>query len=135
VQQDDVAWRKYRKERIRVRTSNVLVLVTLPLPQPAPIPGRTVETVVYSLRDREEILASLDHEPARIDPRSARIRQKCLQHLGDTTADRGRIDVQNRSISECHARGFRDRLEPAHALNSDERLKAGGIERLDLDFL
>jgi hypothetical protein len=99
----------------------VLEVPALSLAQLSAVSGRTVETVVDPLGDREEGGIALNDKPARVDSGPPGIGKQRLQHLGDASTRPRRVDVQHRTAGERRARHLRRLFEAPHALDADQR--------------
>src|SRR5262249_38994474 len=103
-------------------------------PERAGVTGRAGEVVADAFRDLGEVRIPLDDDPLRVYPRAPDVRQQAAQHLGDTTAGGGRVDVQDRATRQPFASGQCRRLEPLSALGPDQRQQPLGCQRGDLDL-
>ena len=73
VDDNDVPFLHPAVDRLEVPGRRALVDSMLPLPERASIAGRAVETVVDSLRHREVLRISGDHQPVRLESDAAHV--------------------------------------------------------------
>ena len=103
-------------------------------PKLAAVSGDSVQAVVGSLGDREEVRVAVEHEPIRIDSHTACVADQRLQHLCDAATCRSGVDVDDPPSVELLPRFPRDELEALDPVSTDERLEPAWIELLDLDL-
>ncbi len=135
VDYDDVSGADQREQLAGVLLSDALEVAALGGTELAAVSGGAVEAVVNPLRDREEVGISFDHEPARVDAGAARVREQCLEHLGNAAARPGGVDVQDGAPGESLSRDLGRLLELRHPLDADQRLQPRRVDRLDVDLV
>jgi hypothetical protein len=110
VNQHDITGLYQCAQLLGIPAEHPLVVGPLSLAERAAVAKGAIEPVVDPLGDREELRVALDHQPTRVDPCAASIRQERLQHLGDSAAGRRRVDVQHRMAGERGLRRIGDLL-------------------------
>jgi hypothetical protein len=84
------------------------------------VAGRAVEVVVKALGDLEEAGITVDHQPSRVDPDAAHVRQQDPQHLGDAAARCRRVDAQDGCPVELFAESLAGVDEGVDALSGND---------------
>ena len=118
-----------------VGSEDLLVHGVLVGAERAAVADVAVQQVVHPLRDREEVLPPVEHEPTVLDLGAATVGEQRLQHLSHPAPVRGGADVPDRAVPE-HRPGLvgrsRRALRPLGRQDAGEQLEG---KRLDVDFL
>ena len=97
----------------------------LALPELPSVAGRAVEAVVDSLRHREELGISGDHQPVRLEPDAAHVTEQGREHLRHAAAVRRRIDVHDPcACPAAHAHAAAASVRVWTRSSSDQRHEA-----------
>jgi hypothetical protein len=123
VQYHDVPRLHHRREFVGAASCRFLIVAALDAAEWPAVAGRAVQVIVDPLRDLEEATVTVDHDPAGVDTHAPCIREQHLQQLGNTTAGRGRIQVEDGSAIEERKCVQGRRGEGGSSLRPDERLQ------------
>ena len=95
VDDHDVPFSYLAADGLEVPGKRALVDRTLSPSELPSVAGRAVEAVVDSLRHREELGISGDHQPVRLEPNTAHVAEQRRKHLRHAAACRRRVDVHD----------------------------------------
>jgi hypothetical protein len=104
MQQDDIASAHNRLQAGQVVLQDPRVMLMLGGTEIGSGSRDAMQRVVNPLGDREERRVGVEHHPPGVDAGAARIREQRLQHLCDTPAVWGGVDVPHDSVGQQRAR-------------------------------
>lgn len=133
VQDHDVARRHERSQLAPGALGDRLIRGAGRVVEGLPVAARAVEAVVQALGDLEERGVAAQHEPARVDARTARVGQQRAQHLGHAATDGRRVHAPHRAAGHQRARALGQGQQLVHAGLVEDRAEALEAERSDGD--
>ena len=135
MQHDDVVFAYKFDHRCDVSSERRLVVPTFRCAERASIARGAIQVIVNPLRDLKEPRVAFDDDPTGIHARAPRIREQCLEQLGDAPARRRRIHIQHGAAFQGRARRRGRSFEPGRALRTNQPAKPTKHHGSNIDFL
>ncbi len=128
MEDHDVARPDHAQQILGVLAQHFLIELMSRVVERPTVAGRTVDGVVQSLCEAEEVGPTLDHEPARVDTDAASVAEQPRQELCDPAAHRRRVHVPDGAPAQQSAGGLREAIRLRNRLRAHVGAEALHVE-------